>query len=513
MKNIYNTTNILDKLAIDNFCLSEDILMENAAANLETALLTHLQKIENHCKNKILILCGSGDNGGDGYVLARRLFGTNYLSSLQFDVLVFEVLESKSNACILQKKRWEKIGGKTFSLWKTEENNFDFFSECCKNANVIFDCIFGSGFHGTISPYIMKIISMVNSSTAYKIACDIPSGLEINSHETITMGALKSVLFSDKAKNVVGKISVANLGIQNALFENKSIEPDAFLLNSSDMKLPLRNNQNCHKGNFGHLCVLSGDKIGASIIAGNSALSFGAGLVSVLETKKIDTNINLSQFGGNLFQLMYCNDVPEKTTALCAGMGLGQNNFEIFFHIASMNPKIPVIIDADLFYSQKLPNFLEDSASQNRQIILTPHPKEFVNLLTLCGILKEDGSPWSVPEIDFHRFKLVEDFCKKYPGVVLLLKGANVLIGQYQNQYQNQNHKTKIFVNTLGSNALAKAGSGDVLAGLIASLMAQKYDSLDATITASLAHSIASNKFKNNFSLTPFDLIEAIKTL
>lgn len=511
MKKIYHSTSILDKLALNNFNLSEDILMENAAANLETALVSYLQTIRISHKNKILILCGSGDNGGDGYVLARRLLGSCF-SDTKLEIIVFEVLESKSNACILQKNRWEKLGGKTFNLWNEKNSNFDFFSECCKNACAIIDCIFGSGFHGNISDTIMSIISEANSSDAYKIACDIPSGLEFNANETITMGALKTVLFSDKAKSVVGKISVGNLGIQKSLFENSSVIPHGFLLEVSDIKLPFRKDANCHKGNFGHLTILSGDKIGASIIAGNSGLAFGAGLVSILEVSqenKTQENItiNFSDFEKNIFQLMYCKELPEKTSALCAGMGLGMNNLDTFFHLASMNPKLPIIIDADLFYSDKLSKFLMDSSREKTQIVLTPHPKEFVSLLNHCGIYKKDGGAWTIPEIETNRFSLVEEFCKKFPGIVLLLKGANVLIGQFIE------NKINIYVNNLGSNALAKGGSGDVLAGLIGSLLAQNYNSLDATITASLAHSIASNKIKNNFALTPFDLIENIKTL
>ena len=154
---------------------------------------------------------------------------------------------------------------------------------------------------------------------------------------------------------------------------------------------------------------------------------------------------------------------------------------------------IPKIIDADLFYDKLICEIL------NQEIVLTPHPKEFCSLLKLCDI-----ADISVDVLQNNRFLYVEKFCTKYPNVVLLLKGANVIISKDK----------KLFINNLGTAILSKGGSGDVLSGLIGSLLAQGYSTLDSAIISSLAHSLASRNYdKNNYSLSPSDLIEEIKKL
>jgi len=136
---------------------------------------------------------------------------------------------------------------------------------------------------------------------------------------------------------------------------------------------------------------------------------------------------------------------------------------------------------------------------KRENIVLTPHPKEFTQILRLTAIADID-----VNTLQNNRFGYVEQFCAAYPNAVLVLKGANVIIGAGEHFY----------VNPHGNVSLAKGGSGDVLSGLIGSLMAQKYSPLDAAIQSSLAHTPAAQKFgKNNYALTPFDLIERICTL
>jgi hydroxyethylthiazole kinase-like uncharacterized protein yjeF len=146
-----------------------------------------------------------------------------------------------------------------------------------------------------------------------------------------------------------------------------------------------------------------------------------------------------------------------------------------------------------LFYDELIVEVLD------KEVVLTPHPKEFVSLLKLTNI-----ADISVEELQNNRFLYVEKFSKKYPKVVLLLKGANVIIAQNE----------KLYVNSFGSAVLSKGGSGDVLSGLVGSLLAQGYSSLDATITASLAHTLAARNYKkNNYSLIPSDLVEEIRKL
>ncbi len=463
---MYEKVNALDKRAIEEWFLSEDILMENAAMALERVVLQNAS-----LGAKVIILCGSGDNGGDGYALARRLMG-------RFKTLVFEMKLAKSPMCQLQKERAKKVGVviKTY-----EENALNQNLEC----DVLIDCVIGSAFKGELEPSLD--FESLSQKARFKIACDIPSGIDskgrvdkgaFKADTTISMGAIKSCLLSDRAKDYVGELKVGHLGVFNPIYE---IPTDTFLLEKSDLKLPLRDKKNAHKGDYGHAHVLLGKHSGAGLLSALSALSFGSGVVSVqaLECEITSNNKPL--------ELVFCENFPKKLSAFALGMGLENipKDFNKWLELA------PCVLDAGVFYHKEVLQALE------KEVILTPHPKEFLSLLKLVGI------NISMLELLDNKLEIARDFSQKYPKVVLLLKGANTLIA----------HQGRTFINILGSVALAKAGSGDVLAGLILSLLSQNYTPLDAAINASLAHALAGLEFKNNYALTPLDLIEKIKRL
>ncbi|GAA6827349.1 NAD(P)H-hydrate dehydratase [Helicobacter pylori] len=464
MLSVYEKVNALDKRALEEFNLSEDILMENAAMALERAVLQNAS-----LGTKVIILCGSGDNGGDGYALARRLAG-------RFKTLVFEMKPAKSPMCQLQKERAKKVGV-VIKAW--EEKNEDL--EC----DVLIDCVIGSHFKGELEPFLN--FESLSQKARFKIACDIPSGIDskgmvdkgaFKAHMTISMGAIKSCLLSDRAKDYIGELKVGHLGVFNQIYE---IPTDTFLLEKSDLKLPLRDKKNAHKGDYGHAHVLLGKHSGAGLLSALSALSFGSGVVSVqaLECEITSSNKPL--------ELVFCENFPNPLSAFALGMGLENfpKDFNKWLELA------PCVLDAGVFYHKEVLQALE------KEVVLTPHPKEFLSLLKLVGI------NISMLELLDNKLEIARDFSQKYPKVVLLLKGANTLIA----------HQGRVFINILGSVALAKAGSGDVLAGLILSLLSQNYTPLDAAINASLAHAIASLEFKNNYALTPLDLIKKIKRL
>ncbi|GAA7826689.1 NAD(P)H-hydrate dehydratase [Helicobacter pylori] len=464
MLSVYEKVNALDKRALEEWLLSEDILMENAAMALERAVLKNAS-----LGAKVIILCGSGNNGGDGYALARRLVG-------RFKVLVFEMKLAKSPMCQLQKERAKKVGV-VIKTW--EDNHKDL--EC----DVLIDCVVGSAFKGELEPFLD--FESLSQKARFKIACDIPSGIDskgrvdkraFKADTTISMGAIKSCLLSDRAKDYIGELKVGHLGVFNQIYE---IPTDTFLLEKSDLKLPLRDKKNAHKGDYGHAHVLLGKHSGAGLLSAISALSFGSGVVSIqaLECEITSNNKPL--------ELVFCENFPNPLSAFALGMGLENipKDFKKWLELA------PCVLDAGVFYHKEVLQALE------KEVILTPHPKEFLSLLKLVGI------NISMLELLNNKLEIARDFSQKYPKVVLLLKGANTLIA----------HQGRTFINNLGSVALAKAGSGDVLAGLIVSLLSQNYTPLDAAINASLVHALAGLEFKNNYALTPLDLIEKIKRL
>ena len=456
MQKLFDEVATLDARCYEEFFLSEDILMEHAAEGMASFIREKFQK-----GAKVIIVVGSGNNGADGITLARLLQG-------DYNVSLLHAKEPKSPMALLQKKRTDALAVPTLTQL-----------EAC---DVLVEAIVGTGFSGSFDERIASLIEQMNSSQAYKIACDMPSS-GFFADTTLTMGALKKALFLDKNKDAVGTIKVVDLGLSRSLYEKDS---NWHLLEETDLQLPYRVQKSSHKGSYGHLAVLSGEKLGASVMAASAALRFGSGLVTLVGYEK-EQLLNIPA------ELMYAHRLPQTTSAIALGMGLG-SEFSKKELLDFLDNDLPLIIDADLFSMDVVLEILK-----KEQIVLTPHPKEFVSLLKLTGL-----ADISVTELQEERFKYVERFCQKYPHATLLLKGANVIIGQGK----------AFYINPHGNAKLAKGGSGDVLSGLIGALLAQGYTPLHAAIHASLAHTqLAKNYTGADFSLTPNDLIEGIGKL
>jgi len=463
MQKLFDEVASLDARCYDTFFLSEDLLMEHAANGMASYIKKHFSNNES-----IIIASGSGNNGADGIALARLLHG-------RYDVSLFFVKEPRSEMALLQEKRAKSLGVNIISTLK----------EC----DLLVDAIVGTGFNGEFNKELSQILKQLNAATAFKIACDVPSGLKQNGEcakttfvadVTLTMGALKKSLFLDEAKDFTGTIEVIDLGIDRSLYETST---NWHLLDLEELKLPFRTKQNRHKGSFGHLSILSGEKAGASVLAAQAALRFGAGLVTLISHESPLLP----------FEIMHSNTLPENTTAIALGMGLGASFSDLELN-TYLDNTLPLIVDADVFYMPVVQSLLKRS-----NIVLTPHPKEFVALLSMVGL-----ADISVGELQRRRFYYVELFSHAYPNAVLLLKGANVIIAQADTFY----------INPHGTSKLAKGGSGDVLAGLVGSLLAQGETPLNAAINASLAHTkLALNYTLSDFSLTPNDLIHGIGNL
>ncbi len=518
MQKVFFSTEFLDYNTLQSYGLTEDILMENAAAAMEGEVLKSIEKrakenpFLHSRKNKsdlsVLILCGSGNNGGDGYALARRLYKKTLRSPhgktpLTVLPLVYEVKKPKTPQCILQAKRAKKCGVPIVTLNNQGPFPFDPVEQL-SNCVVVVDCIFGSGLKGEPDEKTLRLLAHIEQfRSAYPecffLACDIPSGIasssEVCSHTfradvTISFGSYKVALFADAAKDYIGKIKIADLGVSRELFEDEDQPEETFfyMLEREDLQLPARKNQNVHKGSFGNTLVFSGEKKGAAILASTAAFYLGSGLVSVLHDEYSP---------GFLPEVVQIAEIPKNITAVCAGMGLGRENpaAKTFFSFAKENPNTPCVIDADLLYHKELPELLKN----HKNCVLTPHPKEFSAILELCKIGK-----FSVEEVSRNRIKLCEEFCKKFPNTVLLLKGANTFICEGET----------IYINPWGINSLSKGGSGDTLAGFVAALLAQGYAPFEAATNASLIHTLAARKVKGaSFSLEQRKLLQALDTL
>lgn len=479
MKNLFFNTRALDHYATEHFYLPPELLMENAASGMcdfiKSRFLTDSTK-----KLKVLFVCGSGDNGADCLALARMLCGI-------CEVSIFLPKGTKSPLCTMQLKRLE-------ALKSNSKINLRFLKslKTTEAFNLVIDGIFGAGFKGQLDLETTKILQTLNKLNAIKIACDIPSGISqsgalggktaFKADFTLSMGALKCALFCDLAKDFVGEVHLIDLGVSAEVFA-----PDSplKLLERSDFKAPHRSTQNTNKGDFGHLCVCAGEKTGAGILSALAGLRSGAGLVSVISDEKIP---NLP------FSLMNPKEIPHNTNAILLGMGLGITNPLPHF-LSHLSQNIPLLLDADIFYHSDFLKIL----SNHKQIILTPHPKEFTQILKALKI-----ATLSTQDLQQDRITYALEFCRAYPHITLVLKGANTLICKDK----------EVYINPFGSSILAKGGSGDVLAGIIGGFLAQGYTPLDSAINGVLLHSFCAQEIAkncNDFSLNPLDLIEQMR--
>lgn len=466
MQKVYQSCYELDKRCYEVYGLSEDILMEHAASGMEKHIRERFAP-----GSSVLIVAGMGNNGADGIALARLLHG-------DYDVRLHLLYPPKSNMALLQLERAQKL-----DIHKVEE---------MEDADVIVDAIFGAGLGRELDELTQHAIHLLNSFKGYKIACDIPTGLGDSGHlmplafhadVTLTMGAYKESLFLDESKDTIGEIRRIDLGVSHSLYEG---ETQTYLLEATDLKLPSRAKQSTHKGHFGHAAIFTGEKEGAGIIAGMAATRYGAGLTTLVVHEKVSPPP----------YLMSATLMPSTASAIAIGMGLGSYFDDSFLKRHVINSHLPIIMDADACYSPELLSVVEQ---KDRHIVLTPHPKEFVALWTILT-----GEELSILEVQAKRFEIMRRFNARYPHVTLLLKGAHTLIMQEE----------KLYINPLGCSKLSKGGSGDVLSGLIVSLLAQGYTGIDAAIQASLALSVAARRFiGSSYAMLSTDLIDEVAKL
>ena len=464
MKNLYLDTRVLDERAGEKFGLSEELLMENAATAIANFIRKKFKKGE-----MVLGVCGSGNNGADVLCALRMLEG-------EYEC---EFILASQSLKPLASKQLERAKFTGVRESKDVESSLN-------SAKCVIDGLFGSGLNRNLDEKHIELISKINASTAYIIACDMPSGLSsegkvlgvcVKADATITMGGRKLGLYSDVAKDYAGKIKVATLGIST---QNYECESDYHLLEKCDLMLPNRKKQCVNKGDFGHAFIISGERIGASKLCAKAAFAFGAGLVSVIG----EQSLNLPT------HIMQASKISEKMNAGALGMGLGKKGVEKL-EVQNLKGK-KLVLDADIFYGPKVLELLSENC------VLTPHPKEFCSLLKICKMADID-----VQTLQENRYAYARAWSEKFKAV-LVLKGANTIIAK----------DGQIYVMPYGKSVLAKGGSGDVLSGLVLALLAQNYEPLDAAISATLAHALSLRNFgKNSYALEPTDIIKGVKCL
>ena len=460
-------------------------LMKKAASEMHRVIVDRL-----HPYDAVTVLCGRGNNAGDGYELARllRRGGYNVICVNIFDA---EPAVEPAHTCY---EAYLNEGGRTVSDPKA----------ACKKiamSDIVIDAVFGIGFRGSIEPEtaLYRILDEANgASRAYRVALDVPSGVRSGDGSvgniafaadmTVTVTAVKIGMMSYPARFFCGTIEEVDIGVPAELldgYENPGFIPDDKYVFSA---LPKRF-QISNKGDFGKLLCLCGSEnmTGAAVLAVDAALHAGTGLVTLASEKSVIDCVR-----GRLCEPIYTpldweseSRTAEilaslsKYSAVLAGCGLGKSQAKAkFLETVVQNASAQLIFDADGI------NMLAGNINVLREArkapILTPHPGEFSRLTGM-----------DVTYINDNRIKCALEFAEKY-RCILVLKGAGTITAAPDGRYA---------VNVSGNAGLAKGGSGDVLAGLAAGLAAHpQIDAFDAAVCAVYLHGRAADVLKGKIS-------------
>lgn len=460
----------VDKATIAINKITSTELMEHAATLCFQWLHTQLKR-ENV---KIYIFCGIGNNGGDGLVIARLLQQHGY----QVHCFIVNFSEKRSDDFLVNYNRLKELGE-----WPTIINGKNDFPEIAQD-DIVIDSIFGNGLTRAPKHFTKQLIQHINNSKAFILAIDIPSGLYadtsitdtdsvIKAEHTLTFQTPKLAFLLPDNKDFVNTWEVIDIGLDLNFIE--SLKPKIHFITETDVKqLYIPRCKWGHKGTYGHSLIIGGSfgKIGAISLASKAALKIGSGLVTAY----------LPKCGYNILQA----SVPEvmvevdsnncleffnfKTKATVIGIGPGMGTSEktaAGFNKFIKENKLPLVIDADAINLLAQNNSLFKFIPENS--ILTPHPKELERLI---GKWKDD----------FDKLQKTIQFSITYK-IIVVLKGTYTVII----------HGENIYFNSSGNVALATAGSGDVLTGLITGLIAQGYSPLNASIFGVFLHGSTAN--------------------
>lgn len=447
----------IDRMAQELPSITGFQLMTKAAEAGFKAIQEHYPKAR-----KITVVCGAGNNAGDGYLIAAIALRAEY--QVQLISLVAE--EKLQGDAAQAKDAYLAEGGIITSEIKLLDESTDVF----------VDALLGTGLDRTVSGIFADIIGYINALEIPVLAVDIPSGLNADTGNimgcaivadlTISFIVLKKGLFTGLAADYCGTVIFADLEVPDAIIQPQAVHQ--YLIQPAKLA---RRKASAHKGDFGHVLVVGGDYgyAGAIHLAAGAALNSGAGLVSVATRKVHALQSHLFSpelMGHALEQMADIASLCARATVLVLGPGLGQGDWAQGIWPTLIALDVPRVIDADAL------NLLAETPKYSDNWVLTPHPGEAARLLQ-C----------SSADILQDRYAAVRAIQKQYGGICVL-KGAGTLVCAGED----------VHVNTTGNPGMASGGMGDVLSGLIGSLLAQQYSLLEATQQGVYLHGLAADK-------------------
>ena len=480
----------IEEISRKVYHLSGEILMESAgslaAREIDQSYFPELSR------GLLGVVCGPGNNGGDGLVLARHLHSAGHRDLIVF---ILAPTNARSDLFKLQLKRVELQGIRVVDLSKNSEK-----LEQLKSCTLIVDALFGIGLSRPIEGAFVKLVDQMNSAEAPVVSLDCPSGLNcdtgvaegavVQSAMTLTFGLAKPGFFVADGPHHVGKLRVLPIGFPYECLRENATTHFSFSEKLARRYLPIRRDRS-NKSDYGHLLVIAGHEgmWGAGVLASTSAYRMGAGYVTWASwTAPSDQIKEIPEvLTANVFDALE----SDKYAAVVVGPGLGVTKETVKLMEILKKKKIPVVVDADAITvcAQNnlwpLPN----------NWVLTPHAKELSRILN-CA----------VDEIEKDRFRFSQKAAEK-TGAHVLLKGYRSVLADTE----------RILIIPAGNSALAKAGTGDVLSGMIGGLLAQGLETVQAVATAAYIHGRVSDEFvrvgNNKGSLSASDIKDHLPEL
>jgi len=486
----------VDRHAIEDLGIPGATLMKNAATRIVNEAMKHIPP-----NGKVAVFCGTGNNGGDGVCAATLLLEKGV------DVRVFLIGDQLrlTSESLEMKKHLENLGG-ALEPFTASSDNHDVLNDC----DVVIDAIFGIGLNTMLIGAALTAVTLINSSTAFVISADIPTGIgadtggvygdAVKADVTVTFSLAKPGHFVEPGCIFTGKLIVADIGIPQKVLN--AVHSHKYAATAADITLPKRK-LDTHKGSYGRTLLIAGSVgyTGAPVLAAKAATKVGAGLVYLGVPNSIYSIMATKLNEEMPFPLP--DDAKGKLTANSAseilahanrcdvsligpGLGMSDDITELVQSVTRL-VETPVVLDADGLNA--VAKNIEILNTATCPLILTPHVGEF---LRLGGDLSSGD-----------RLGAACTFATKY-GCILVLKGHRTIIALPNGT---------AYVNTTGGPAMAKGGTGDVLAGMIASLIAQKLPIVHAVAAAVYIHGLAGDlcaEKLGEYSVTATDIIEML---
>ena len=503
----------MDRSTIESFGLPGRILMENAGRGATQFFLDQFKNAEN---KKIGVIAGRGNNGGDGFVIAR------YLAQKGISVTVYLLSEHQkvSGDAAANLKLLSPL--KVPVIEMPDAKSFSAHETAMRHEAIWIDAIFGTGLRSDVKGFFKDVIDFINRLNKPVFAVDIPSGLNsdtgqpcgacIRADATATFAFAKTGHFMFPGADYTGNLKIIDIGVPPHIAHD--VGPLQYLLTPDLIRAVFSPRpSDAHKGHTGHLLVIAGStgKTGAAVMTATSAMRSGAGLVTlgipaslnpILEAQVIETMTEpLPETVNGILDDTSVNRIMDllsdkKCLAIGPGIGTAPETQKLFKNLLQENTK-PVVIDADGL--NILAGHIEILKDLDTPVVLTPHPGEMARLISTTSA-----------NVQKDRIKCARDFAEKF-NVHVVLKGARTIVAHPDG---------RVFINPTGNPGMASGGMGDVLTGVIAGFIAQGHQPELAAhagvyLHGATADSLAKNKGPFGYLATDVmnTLPEVIKTL